>query len=1276
MNHEDKVRYRNDGDDFHIIWTARRALKLLDPISNLVAVAIEGISGNENNGKVIRGGILGIDTALYYGSEELTIAEKIEYCQLKYSTTSPNKPWSAQEISEVIEYFGERYLELIEEFNKKTVHEKVRFQFITNRPISANVLTALCDLKAKGKHVINARKTLRDASATKNRFPSFIQLLELQGGNGNRHEQSNNLSSSLIGMTSSHDPDVAIRLKDLIHSKTLSDTKDDPVIRLPELLLKFGVDDKGSLLPAPSEIEQNNTFFPRLQEKDLFSSINDNQLTVLHAEGGIGKSVVVSRLPAILPSGFHCVIFDGFGGGSYRQETSPRHRFDFGLIQIANELAYSGLCDPIIPILGSEDHKVFKKFTSRLNQSLSSLKANDKNAKLVLVFDAIDNTVMGANLAHDSSFVNAVLNEINIVDVHIVAVARSERLNTLPLPINYHDIQLNPFTQDETKRHILSHLKSIDDYSILEFHAFTRGVPRVQAYYLDRVKNKRDLVKVIRGKSKSSDELIGDEVQLALDEIKKFSDTPEQIDLLCIALAELPPLVPLHILSVVAEIDEQRIKSFINDLKYPLRISDNGVQFRDEPVETWFRDNFNAEHENFEKFVLILSEKSVNDPYVATTFPRLLFAVKRYDDLVALSLGDNLDFDDPLIKRETFKSRIEYSLKACLVTKKYDLACKLLFRFSEEVETTSRQSKFIQDNYALLAILASSSKVADVLFRKHKDDWYGIEQGRKAAIMSPHKLLLSECMQCLDMANVWLDDYLSKPKEGFHHEEFGSEDIAAICFAILFIQTPERVVSYIAGWSPKLFQTKCSYKLGINLLMQSPFPDSALFKVAEAAKDEMHILIGLIIASDKFQVKIPNAIIESLSKQLCDFDGDVEDWHRYCAIIVAEAICHDQSNPNLATLLNKYSWPQQDYGFTGYGEAFDPKEWGMRYFSLQASFNNVDLSPEVILIPKEQMRVPDNYDETFKRVNKQINYFGRVYEIRAKLLFGTIDNAKAIELFGSLLTTVRSDCYQLKHNYDLDANNVISFLSQAIFSTLCKSNDIECDEFKELLENIERIELHKPISIRINLAKYLLQFSSSDNVSSYIFELLDTAASRLDDYLESASDKAQTYADIAKVASVISNQDANAYLDIAFESLEQLDHNSREMLDACCSLANDVAIDGVSRPKEAYQLARISELIHSMNDHKFPWGNVVKSLTYLSPESSLAITSRWRERNVGWDVENIGVVCKYLAANKAISSSAIHSLEVYGEYWDYSHYFDLLLQNQGKIMNFPFLAKV
>jgi hypothetical protein len=46
-DHLNLVRFRNDGDEFHVLWTARHTLKMLDPGSRLVAVAIEGMSGNE-----------------------------------------------------------------------------------------------------------------------------------------------------------------------------------------------------------------------------------------------------------------------------------------------------------------------------------------------------------------------------------------------------------------------------------------------------------------------------------------------------------------------------------------------------------------------------------------------------------------------------------------------------------------------------------------------------------------------------------------------------------------------------------------------------------------------------------------------------------------------------------------------------------------------------------------------------------------------------------------------------------------------------------------------------------------------------------------------------------------------------------------------------------------------------------------------------------------------------------------------------------------------------
>ena len=93
----DKVRFSRAGDDFHLLWTVRRSLQLINPKSDLIGVAIEGISPEEevNNEE----GLLSIDTAEYYRSEDINEARKIKYFQLKYSTLDSEKEWTAATIS-------------------------------------------------------------------------------------------------------------------------------------------------------------------------------------------------------------------------------------------------------------------------------------------------------------------------------------------------------------------------------------------------------------------------------------------------------------------------------------------------------------------------------------------------------------------------------------------------------------------------------------------------------------------------------------------------------------------------------------------------------------------------------------------------------------------------------------------------------------------------------------------------------------------------------------------------------------------------------------------------------------------------------------------------------------------------------------------------------------------------------------------------------------------------------------------------------------------------
>ncbi|WP_259556056.1 hypothetical protein [Vibrio harveyi] len=77
----------------------------------------------------------------------------------------------------------------------------------------------------------------------------------------------------------------------------------------------------------------------------------------------------------------------------------------------------------------------------------------------------------------------------------------------------------------------------------------------------------------------------------------------ESIDSICIGLAVLPPFVPIAVLAKAANVSTDSVKSFIADLGHPLWQIDDTVQFRDEPTEKWFQDNYSTTPEKIYSFV-------------------------------------------------------------------------------------------------------------------------------------------------------------------------------------------------------------------------------------------------------------------------------------------------------------------------------------------------------------------------------------------------------------------------------------------------------------------------------------------------------------------------------------------------------------------------------------------------------------------------------------------------------------------------------------------------
>ena len=118
------VRASRDGDQFHYLWAARRALRLLKPQSGLVAVTIEGASTTELQaaGTVEAGEEL-VDIGEYYGSTAIEQATLVRYMQLKHSTLRVNDVWQPSGLEKTVKGFSERYTALRKKLPAEPLHE-------------------------------------------------------------------------------------------------------------------------------------------------------------------------------------------------------------------------------------------------------------------------------------------------------------------------------------------------------------------------------------------------------------------------------------------------------------------------------------------------------------------------------------------------------------------------------------------------------------------------------------------------------------------------------------------------------------------------------------------------------------------------------------------------------------------------------------------------------------------------------------------------------------------------------------------------------------------------------------------------------------------------------------------------------------------------------------------------------------------------------------------------------------------------------------------------
>jgi hypothetical protein len=168
----------------------------------------------------------------------------------------------------------------------------------------------------------------------------------------------------------------------------------------------------------------------------------------------VGKTVFVQSLAArVAKNEFEVVVFDCFGGGSYRSDNHSRHLPRIGLVQIVNELASRTLCDPILPG-GDDSRKIIKAACRRLAQAATAIRTQSKKLGLLIIVDAADNAQLEADDRHEEAFPKLLLSAINegaIDGVKLLLTARTHRKDKVIDRATVKEVELGPFTDPEAR---------------------------------------------------------------------------------------------------------------------------------------------------------------------------------------------------------------------------------------------------------------------------------------------------------------------------------------------------------------------------------------------------------------------------------------------------------------------------------------------------------------------------------------------------------------------------------------------------------------------------------------------------------------------------------------------------------------------------------------------------------------------------------------------------------------------------------------------------------
>lgn len=1274
MSKSDDVRFTRDGDQFHYLWAARRCLKLLSPATSLAAITIEGASDSEvADGKNTTAGEEVIDVAEYHGSTNLAHASSVRYIQLKHSTVNATDPWTMSGLENTLDGFSKRFQALSQTEGLAAAVKKLTFVFATNRPISSDVYNAIADaVNMTTPRYARASKGLeRYTGLHGSDLASFCALVSLESEHDGFLAQRKALTSDLRSYLAGGDSEAFLEIKELVTRKATSEFAKNPSITKLDILRAFGRDER-DLFPAPNRISLPDLVIPRPEEQTLVDGIVDagSSPVLVHAEGGVGKSVFASRMNSHLPPGSVTVVYDCFGNGEYRAPSHPRHGARQALVQIANELAAAAYCHPIVPSTHSDDAAYFRAFCARISQTANSIQQVEKAALLCIVIDAADNAEMAATESGDAeSFARKLIRETFPIGVRIVMLCRTHRRHLLKPPSSVIELPLPVFSWDETAAKLRGVFPQASDQDVHEFHRLSSQNPRVQHTALATATDVHVMLRDLGPEPKTVDDMIGRLLQQAVRRVKEEvpGDLLPKFERICTALAVLRPMIPLSVMASLVQMDKDNLRSFLADLGQSVLIKGELLQFRDEPTEGWFQSHFKPSAEALRDFIAVLRPQATKSTYVAAALPHLMLNAGQIDELIKAALdSSDLPTSNTLERRNVEAQRLHFALRASLRSRRYLDATKLGLTAAGLAAAEDRQWKAVQANTDLAGRFLEPEQVLSLVAeRTFTGSWRGAHHVYEASVLSFVPGFHGDAQSHIRMAEEWIRNLRTLPPEQRQQERIEARDIAALVLANLNIYGHKQAVYMISRCITSSFRHDVS-SLVAKLLVDSNRVDDLDAMSVIGAKDTV-LLAALIEAAASVAHLLPLTgvrrawkAVSRLQSQAKPRDVDLEghastilsafSWTaiklKACSLEEAATVMnrhlgtdrlrslgyqHDQSAP---ALIKAYVFKAKLSGRTSSLTDLAHPDW------------HKSLAKEGAISDKREIR------EFRARAGALMPW----YQLWADITLEALPDAEVRER----LARAKSDSDRaIKINYweQHQLKNQVAIAHAEVVFALGERSLSHIDSLK--------FELSKNDYFSSTLTSIVWKFARSPALKDVSLDLSNRLANQLETVTEQAESRVDSWVALARALLPAHGNEAKHFFSKSLEVAAKIGDENLWRWGAVIHLANAASTLNDSKPELAFRIARSAELTYDFvyRDKHFDWHGTVEAISSLCPFSSFGILSRWRDRGFGSCQRLLAILVEHLLSTDRIDPALAAALYGFQAQWSTAEVFAAVVRN-------------